>query len=198
MGPPRRRGSRLIVGVLSLSLPIPAAPGSLLISVRLSPAPVVVGQVLGVLLVPAAHARLAPWSATVLARAVPAELRSRLLLPALGAALQVIRRRRGAHAMPSRMTRSRRSERPRRSGSSACPFLPAVSCHGVAKQPPAVITQLRGGRPAWAGTVAGRTPSGLGRGQWSRSTSGGPHPCPLKLNRALVNRSVLPFHRTGR
>ena len=54
------------------------------------PTAVVVGQVLLVLVLPASHARLAPWSAAVLARAVAAELRSRLLLPALRTALQIV------------------------------------------------------------------------------------------------------------
>jgi hypothetical protein len=86
-----------IVGVVSLSLPVAAVLGSLLVSVRLLPAAVVVGQVLRVLLLPALHARLAVWSAAVLPRAVAAELRSRLLLPALRAALQVDR---GGHEEP--------------------------------------------------------------------------------------------------
>jgi hypothetical protein len=48
-----------IVGVLAHSLSVASVLGSLLVSVRLLPAAVVVGQVLGVLLLPAPHARLA-------------------------------------------------------------------------------------------------------------------------------------------
>jgi len=45
------------------------------------PAPVVVGQALGVVLLPSPHARLALREAAVLARAVAAELRSRFSSP---------------------------------------------------------------------------------------------------------------------
>jgi hypothetical protein len=67
-----------------------SCPGSLL------PTAVVVGQMLCVLLLPAPHTRLAPRIAPILARAIPTELRRRLLLPALCAALQDIRGRRGS------------------------------------------------------------------------------------------------------
>jgi hypothetical protein len=74
---------------------VAAALRSLLVSVLLLPAAVVLGQVLRVLLLPALHARLAVRSAAALPGASATELRSRLLLPALRAALQVIRGRQG-------------------------------------------------------------------------------------------------------
>jgi hypothetical protein len=78
-----------IVGVLALSLPIASVLRSLLVPVRPLPTAVISGQMLRVLLLPAPHERPAVGRAAVLPRACAAELRSRLLLPALRAALQV-------------------------------------------------------------------------------------------------------------
>jgi hypothetical protein len=62
-----------IVGVLALPFPIAAVLRSLLVSVRLLPTAVV----LGVLLLPAPHARRALRKAAVLPRAIAAERRYR-------------------------------------------------------------------------------------------------------------------------
>jgi hypothetical protein len=88
-------------GVVALSLPKAAVLSTLLVPVLLLRAAVVVGQALGVLLMPARDAGLAVRSAAVLARAIAAEPRSRLLLPALRAALQVIRAGRERTICPS-------------------------------------------------------------------------------------------------
>jgi hypothetical protein len=91
-----------ILGILALALAIPAILRALLVPVLPLPTKVILGQPLGVLLVPLAHTRLALRIATVPPRAVAAELRQRLLLPAPFAALQVIRGRRGSQSSPSR------------------------------------------------------------------------------------------------
>jgi hypothetical protein len=83
-----------VLGVLGSLLPVAAVRGSRLVSIP-SPAAVVFGQVLSVRLLPSPLACLALRISTVLARAVAPEFRSRLVFAALGAALQVIRGRRG-------------------------------------------------------------------------------------------------------
>jgi hypothetical protein len=84
-----------VLGVLALPLPVASVLRSLLVSVLLLPTAVVVGQAIRVLLLPAAHARLALRDAAILPRAITTELRRRLVLPALRAALQVTRGRHG-------------------------------------------------------------------------------------------------------
>jgi hypothetical protein len=87
--------------------PVASVLGSLLVRVRLLPRAAVVGHALGVLpLLPLPHARLSLREPAVLPRAIPAELSSRLLLPAL----HTYRERRRANAR--RLDRERRTQDP--------------------------------------------------------------------------------------
>jgi hypothetical protein len=71
VGPP----SLSILGVLALALAIAAILSALLVPVLPLRTTVILGQSLGILLVPLAHASLALRIAAVLPRAIPAELR---------------------------------------------------------------------------------------------------------------------------
>jgi hypothetical protein len=102
-----------ILGVLALALAIAAILSALLVPVLPLPTTVILGQSLGILPVPLTHASLALRIAAVPPRAIPAELRSRLLLSALAAALQVAR---VSHGKPRYALASRGRQPGSRSG----------------------------------------------------------------------------------
>jgi hypothetical protein len=150
-----------VVGVVALALTVAAVLCSLLVSVRLLPAAVGVSQVLRVLVLPATDAGLAPRSAAIVPRAIPAELRQRVLLPTLGAALQVIHGTGRPHDMPSpkrasflpsHVTREQQPTHgaPRlrglRLGSGTTP--PVRPCPGGASRPRLGGTQARSRSPS--------------------------------------------------